>query len=183
MNHYFHLPIDSKLALVQPTVALASTLFDLVDSDRKHIRQFLDFVDVTKDPTDEIKYINMKLSGQIKGTDRLFLISYEDNLVGSIDLHYIDARNKKAEIGYWIHSSQTKKGIITKCVKKVCQIAFEEMELNKLSIVADIKNIGSNAVALKSGFSLVGADKEDIIMYGESRDMNKYSLLKSEFHL
>ena len=105
MKHYFHLPIDSKLSLVQPTVDMASTLFDLVDSDREHIRQFLDFVDVTKEPADEIKYINMKLSGQVKGTDRLFLISYEDKLVGSIDLHFIDSRNKKAEIGYWIHSS------------------------------------------------------------------------------
>lgn len=35
----------------------------------------------------------------------------------------------------------------------------------------------------KSGFSLIGTDKENIIMYGESRDMNKYSLLKSEFDL
>ena len=183
MKHYFHLPIDSKLSLVQPTVDMASTLFDLVDSDREHIRQFLDFVDVTKEPTDEIKYINMKLSGQVKGTDRLFLISYEDKLVGSIDLHFIDSRNKKAEIGYWIHSSQEKKGITTKSVKKVCQIAFEEMGLNKLTIVADTENIGSNAVAIKSGFSLVGTDKEDIIMYGDLRDMNKYSLLKSEFKL
>ena len=183
MKHYFHLPIDSKLSLVQPTVDMASTLFDLVDSDREHIRQFLDFVDVTKEPADEIKYINMKLSGQVKGMDRLFLFSYEDKLVGSIDLHFIDSRNKKAEIGYWIHSSQAKKGITTKSVKKVCQIAFEEMGLNKLTIVADTENIGSNAVAIKSGFSLVGTDKEDIIMYGDLRDMNKYSLLKSEFKL
>ncbi|WP_313467073.1 GNAT family protein [Carnobacterium sp.] len=181
MKNYFYLPIDSKLSLVQPTVDMATILFDLVDSDREHIREFLDFVDTTKEPSDEIKYINMKLSGHIKGTDRLFLISYEDELVGSIDLHFIDSRNKKAEIGYWIHSSQAKKGITTKCVKKVCQIAFEEMGLNKLSIVADTENAGSNAVALKSGFSFVGTDKEDIVMYDKLRDMNKYSLLKSEF--
>lgn len=160
---------------------MATILFELVDSDREHIREFLDFVDTTKEPSDEINYINMKLSGHIKGTDRLFLISYEDELVGSIDLHFIDSRNKKAEIGYWIHSSQAKKGNTTKCVKKVCQIAFEEMGLNKLSIVADTENVGSNAVALKSGFSFVGTDKEDIVMYDKLRDMNKYSLLKSEF--
>ena len=181
MKHYFHLPIDSKLSLVQPTIEMAKPLFDLVDSDREHIRQFLDFVDVTKGPDDEIKYIHMKLTGYVKGTDRLFLMSYEGKLVGSIDLHFIDSRNKKAEIGYWIHSSQAKKGLTTKCVQKVCQLAFEEMGLNKLTIVADTENIGGNAVAIKSGFSLVGTDKEDIIMYDKLRDMNKYSLLKTEF--
>lgn len=183
MKHYFYLPIDSKLSLVQPTVDMATILFDLVDSDREHIRQFLDFVDITTEPNDEVKYINMKLSGYVKGTDRLFLISYEGKLIGSIDLHFIDSRNKKAEIGYWIHSSQTQKGIATKSVKKVCQIAFEEMGLNKLSIIADTENTGSNAVAIKSGFSFVGTDKEDLVMYGNMRDMNKYSLLKSEFKM
>lgn len=181
MKNYFYLPIDSKLSLVQPTVDMATILFDLVDSDREHIGEFMDFVDITKEPRDEINYINMKLSGQVKGTDRLFLISYEDELVGSIDLHFIDSHNKKAEIGYWIHSSQAKKGITTKCVKKVCQIAFEEMGLNKLSIGADTENTGSNAVALKSGFSFVGTDKQDIMMYDRLRDMNKYSLLRSDF--
>lgn len=181
MNFYFQLPINDKLSLVQPTIAMATTLFDLVDSDREHIRRFLDFVDTTKEANDEVNYINMKLSGYVKGTDRLFLIAYEGELVGSIDLHSIDSRNKKAEIGYWVHSSQIKKGIATKSVQKVCQIAFEEMGLNKLTIFADTENIGSNAVALKSGFSLVGTDKEDIFMYDKFCNMNKYAMLKSEF--
>ncbi|MBM7690245.1 GNAT family N-acetyltransferase [Enterococcus ureilyticus] len=181
MKHYFYLEIDESLSLVQPTLSMAHELFEVIDSDRKHLRKFLDFVDTTTSFEQQEQYIKMKLEGYINETDRLFLIAFDQNIIGCIDLHFIDTNNKKAELGYWLHSSQTNKGIMSKVVKKVCAIAFEDMGLNKLSIRADTENKASNAVAVKNGFSFVGTDKSDIIMYDKFRDLNKYSLLKTDF--
>lgn len=182
MKNYLSLPIDSKISLVQPTYEMANILFDLVDSDREHLRPFLDFVDEVTGPESQTDYIAMKLNGYIKGTDCLFLISCEEQLVGSIDLHFIDKVKRKAEIGYWLHSSQTGKGIMGKCVKKVCEIGFQNLDLNKISLFADVENTASNNVAKKAGFEFVATEKQDLVMYGEFRDMNKYSLLKSDFY-
>ncbi|ALS36555.1 ribosomal-protein-serine acetyltransferase [Enterococcus rotai] len=182
MKHSFCLEIDESLSLVQPTLEMAQELFEVVDSDRDHLRRFLDFVDSSTSFEPQEHYIKMKLEGYIKGTDRLFIIAFDQKIIGCIDLHFIDTNNKKAELGYWLHSSQTNKGFMTKVVKKVCAIGFEDMGLNKLSIRADTENKASNAVALKSGFSFVGTDKAEVIMYNEFRDLNKYSLLKADFN-
>ena len=182
MKHSFCLAIDESLSLVQPTLEMAQELFEVVDSDRDHLRRFLDFVDSSTSFEPQEQYIKMKLEGYIKGTDRLFIIAFDQKIIGCIDLHFIDTTNKKAEIGYWLHSSQTNKGFMTKVVNKVCAIAFEDMGLNKLSIRADAENKPSNAVAIKNGFSFVGTDKSEFLMYGEFRDLNKYSLLKADFN-
>ena len=53
MKHYFTLPINTHTALVYPTLAMAKEIFDLIDSDREKLGQFLDFVPVTKEIKDE----------------------------------------------------------------------------------------------------------------------------------
>ncbi|MEG0550370.1 MAG: GNAT family protein [Vagococcus sp.] len=181
MTYYFTLPVTKDIAFVQPRLELAAVVFQLIDSDRKHLEEFLDFVEITKEIKDEEIYLKMKLTGEANGTDRLFFISYQGELVGTIDLHFIDHKNKKADIGYWIHSDFIKKGIMTASVHKICDIAFEDLDLNKLTIIADSKNIASNGVAKKCGFTFVATDKEESMLYGELRDTNRYALLKRDY--
>ena len=44
----------------------------------------------------------MMLNHQAQNKGRLYLIYFEDELIGTIDLHKIQMQHKKAEIGYWI---------------------------------------------------------------------------------
>lgn len=181
MKNYLSLPVTNEIALIQPTIQMAEEIFQLIDSDREHIGQFLDFVSFTKEIKDEEDYLKTKLTGVANGTDSLFLISYKQELAGTIDLHFINSVSKKAEIGYWIDSKFAGKGIMPLVVDKVCALAFEDLGLNKLSIFADVDNLPSNRVALKAGFSFVATHKEDIVLHGTFRDMNHYSLLKKEY--
>lgn len=181
MKHYFSLPITKDISLVQPSIKMAKPLFELVDSDRKHLEEYLEFVKRTKTVADEEKFLKLSLINESNGTDKLFFIYFKGQLAGTIDLHFIDDYHKRAEIGYWIHSNFTGKGITTLAVQKVCEVAFEDLELNKLTIAADSQNIGSNKVAQKAGFQLIATFKEDHMLYGELRDVNRYYLLKSDF--
>ena len=123
----------------------------------------------------------MKLKGSANGTDKLFFIAYKDKLIGTIDLHFIHPKVKKAEIGYWVHADYTQKGVASKAVRALCQYAFEVLELNKLTIMADVRNIGSNKVAQNCGFTFLGTRPQDALIYGEYQDMNEYYLLKEPF--
>lgn len=181
MTKYIGLNIEENLDLIVPELSMADELFQLVDSDREHIRSFLSFVDSTVDVSNQTDYIKLKLTGAANGTDKLFLIFKDNKIIGTIDLHRMDLTNKKAEIGYWIHSSQAGQNIMSKAVNRICEYAFEALDLNKLVIFADVENIASNKVALKTGFSLVGVKVQDMIMYDQYRDMNEYFLLKSDF--
>ena len=181
MKHRLTLPVTENIFFVQPTIQVAEELFNLVDSDRAHLEEFLDFVKMTKTIEDETNFLKMKITGEAEGTDRLFLIYYQDQLAGTIDLHMIDQKNKRAEIGYWIHSSFAGKGIMTQAVHKITEIGFDDLGLNKLSIIAVAENIASNKVAQKSGYEFVATLKEEQLLYGEFRDINRYALLKKEF--
>ncbi|EFI84839.1 GNAT family N-acetyltransferase [Listeria grayi] len=181
MHYNFTLSVDEKIDLVQPSLENAKDLYAVLDNDREHLRKFLNYVDDTNELADEENYFRIKLAGYAKGTDRLYLIAYESKIVGAIDLHFIDAANHSAEIGYWINSAYIGKGIAPKCVQKLCQIGFETLALNRITLVADTENKGSNRVAEKCGFMLEGTLKQSKLIRGEFRDFNTYALLKSEF--
>lgn len=178
MSKYIHLAITEQLNLIVPEIQMAEELFQLVDSDREHLRPFLSFLDSAREVEVQRKFIQTKLHGAAKGTDKLFFIAMDDKIIGSIDLHTIDLKNQKAEIGYWIHSAYTKQHITSKAVKRLCQYAFETLGLNKLTIMADTENIASNAVAKSCGFTLLGTRKQDIYLHDAFCDMNEYYLLK-----
>lgn len=182
MKHLFQFNINEALSLVSPNVQLAKDVWDVINVNREHLRPFLDFVDGTKTVEDEENYIKMKLNGEINGTDRLFFIAYENEIIGSIDFHFIDQNNQTAEIGYWIGSEYVGRNIATEAVLFLCQIAFLEMGLNRLTIVADVLNKPSNRVAVKAGFKKEGTFKQSKKVYGEFRDFNMYALLKEEFN-
>lgn len=180
-QNYFKMAVSDNLYLVFPEIRFAKTLFELLDSDRDHIRPFLNFVDHVADYTDEESYLKLKLQGFIKQTDALFFIAIDDTLIGTADFHNMDYSNKTAEIGYWLHSKYVNQNITTRIVHKLCEYAFINLELNRLTIVADTDNIASNKVALKNGFTLEGTAVEEVLLYDEMRNMNHYALLKQTF--
>lgn len=139
MNHWATIKVDEQVQLVQPTIEMAEAVFSLIDSDREHIGKFLDFVEGAQNAADVEELIKNKISGYVAGTDRLFFIAKAGKLIGTINFNLMDLKNQKAEIGYWLHSSHCGQGITTKCVRKLCEIGFEEMNLNKISIVTELK--------------------------------------------
>lgn len=177
----FTLNMTDDLALLYPELSMAQELFDILDSDRDHIGKFLSFVDSTKSVEDETNYLKMKLHAVANGTDFLCFITKFNKIIGTIDLHMIDQVNKKAEIGYWLHSSYARQGITKLAVQTLCNYAFQNLGLNKLVIEADTENIASNRVAQSCGFRLIGVKKQDMLMRGEFRDMTVYEVLKSEW--
>lgn len=182
MTHHLSLTVTKDISFIQPTVQAATKLFHLIDTDRIHLGEFLNFVKATQSATDTENFLKMKITGEANGTDRFFLIYYKNELAGLIDLNLIDQKNKHAEIGYWIHSSFSNKGIISTAVTQIIEIAFEDLALNKVSIIAIVENIASNKVAQKTGFEFVATLREEHFLYGEFRDINRYSLLKNDFY-
>lgn len=180
-KNYFKMPIDDRLSFLFPEFRMAKELYTLIDSDRAHIGEFLDFVEVSKDHTSQEAYFKLKLSGMANQTDALYVLALDDKLIGCVDLHGIDLLANKAEIGYWLHSSYANQGIMSKAIYQLCTYAFHNLGLNRLAIVADVANTASNQVALKNGFTFVGTEKEVAIKSGNYRDHNHYYLLKRDF--
>ncbi|PHK49690.1 GNAT family N-acetyltransferase [Staphylococcus edaphicus] len=181
MNYRPAIQVMPKVALLPPELNMAEPLYQLIKDNFLHLSPFLDFIKEDMTIEDEQAYLKMMIQHHAEDRARLFMIYYEQILIGTIDLHKIDQTNRKAEVGYWIAKGYTGKQIVTKCVEHLCHYAFEILSLNKLTILADVDNIASNKVAEKAGFTFIATDYEDMFNGEQYRDMNRYALLKKDF--
>lgn len=77
----------------------------------------------------------------------------EAKLIGVIGFHE-GFQGHKAEIGYWLAKPYWGKGIMTKAIAKVCEIAFDECGLYRITANVFEHNQASARVLEKNGFVL-----------------------------
>jgi ribosomal-protein-serine acetyltransferase len=114
-------------------------------------------------------------------TDYHLGIFYDDKMIGMISLHALNYTVNKASIGYWMAKTYEGKGIMTLCVNRLLEYAFEELRLNKVEIAAGVSNLRSRAIPERQGFIEEGVCRDGIRMHGQYIDMVQYGLLRREY--
>lgn len=102
-------------------------------------------------------------------------------LIGSAGFHSFDRHNYKTDMGYWISQKHQGKGIITKVVKKLIEMAFVKYGMNRVEIQAASQNFKSQAVPKRLGFKQDGILRSYSVINGKFLDMVVFSLLRSEW--
>ena len=77
-------------------------------------------------------------------------------LVASAGLHRTDWALPKTEVGYWVRSSQQRKGYASEAVGALTDWALNGLGAQRVELVTDEHNTGSRGVALRAGFRLEG---------------------------
>lgn len=75
-------------------------------------------------------------------------------LLGIVGFHHINWHIPSLEIGYWLRSSERKKGIMIEAVNALTIYAFKEIHVKRIEIRCDILNIKSKAIPEKLGYQL-----------------------------
>jgi len=97
----------------------------------------------------------------------LFGIYVNDNHVGNIKLGTIKWDHHVSDISFFIgDTNYWGKGIATAAVKKVVNFGFTKLKLNKVNAGYYQNNLSSAKVFKKSGFSIEGVRKNNIIYEG-----------------
>ncbi len=88
-----------------------------------------------------------------KGEEYNFAISYNTGglYLGGCGLRVIDRDIGIANIGYWVRTSQTDKGIATAATLLLARFAFNELRLNRVEIAVAVDNQASLRVVEKAG--------------------------------
>lgn len=118
-----------------------------------------------------------------KPVNYIFGIFSDELLIGGIGLSNINYSHKKADIGYWISRPHWKKGYISEAIERVLDFGFNEVELNRIELYANAKNIASQGVAKKFGFNLEGKVRDWAWSKQENKfaDYYQFALLKSDY--
>src|SRR6056297_430951 len=176
---YYKVDKDIYLKLFNPNDAVE--LLNLINSNRFYLREWLDWVDKTKDISDSKDFIHDSRKQFAANNGFQVGIWYKEELVGVIALHEIDWEDRQTEIGYWLGEDYQGKGIITKSCEAIIDYVFEVLELNRVEITCAEKNSKSQAVPERLGFTKEGVIRDNQWLNGRYVNHVIYGLLKEEW--
>lgn len=100
--------------------------------------------------------------------------------LGGVGLNHLHPTDRFANLGYWVRTGNTGKGIATAAVRLAARFAFEQTDLERLEIVVNLRNIASQRVAEKAGARKEGILRRRIFMHGMSHDAVLFSLIPAD---
>jgi ribosomal-protein-alanine N-acetyltransferase len=158
--------------------------------DKSSLIKYLNDFDIYKNTSniphpytskDAVWWIN-HVKDKAKQTGRLSNFAIRDsnlNLIGGIGFHLkYGLKSHKDEIGYWLAKDFWNKGIMTKVVKKFCEIGFLENNLIRIEAVVFENNPASARVLEKNGFIKEGLLRKYLIKDNVPLNAYLYSLIK-----
>lgn len=113
--------------------------------------------------SDAVWWLNKALEQE--GKDGIFRsIVVDGEIVGNISVEQkADVYCKDAEIGYLLNTEKWSKGIMTEAVNQICDIAFRELDILRITGLVYEPNIASRRVLEKNHFSLEGIMKNAVV--------------------
>lgn len=106
-------------------------------------------------------------------------IIVKDKVIGTISVEQKeDVYRKDAEIGYYLLQEEYSKGIMTESVRKIFEIAFEKLDIIRITGLVYEPNIGSKKVLERNGFILEGIMKRAVIKNENIFDLCIYGKIK-----
>jgi len=147
------LAIDENISLYLKTSNSYEEFVQVMAENIEHLSRWLPWA---KSPPDEssIEHYSQAQAKKQNNESVDWDIYAGDELVGAVGVMQRDPDRVVLEIGYWLIERQTGKGIITKCVNKIVDLLFNEIEAPLIEIGADFKNNKSRAVPERCGFQL-----------------------------
>jgi ribosomal-protein-serine acetyltransferase len=117
-----------------------------------------------------------------KGAEYNFAISYNTGplCLGGCGLNVIDRGCGIANLGYWVRTSQTNKGIATAATLLLAQFAFNELKLNRVELTIAVDNQASLRVADKAGATREGILRNRVIKNDTPSDAVVFSLIPQD---
>ncbi len=154
-------------------------IFEAIDTNRKFLRQWLPFVDLTHDIVDTEKFVNTVLSTNNPKPDVVFEIRHQHEFCGLIAFKEIDNFNHKTEMGYWMIESKQGKGIMLRSCRALIEYAFNKLDINRIQVKCAVQNEKSMQIPKRLGFEYEGIEKQGELLNGKYTDLIVFSLLKT----
>lgn len=111
----------------------------------------------------------------------ILAIDVDGEAAGSIGIFpQDDIECKNAEMGYWLGEAFWSKGIITRAVSMMLQIAFEKFDIDRIYARPFGSNPASKRVLEKTGFHLEANIHKGIYKNGEYLDLLIYGIRREK---
>lgn len=174
--------VDKDIKLKLRNVGDSEETFELINSNRFHLRQWLSWVDSVKEVEDVSTSAESAIEQFEANNGAQFGIWVQNKLVGAIAFHYYDWTNRSTSIGYWIGQDYQGKGIMVNSCIALVDYAFTNLKMNRVEISCAPQNLRSRAIPQKLGFIEEGTRREVQWLYDHYVDHVIYGMLVREWN-
>jgi len=131
---------------------------------------------------DAQKWIESLPAGWEAGTNYQFAITAasDGEFLGGCSLSHVSSTYRMANLGYWVHTGRTRRGIASRAVRLMARFAFERVELVRVEIVVAVDNRASLRVAEKVGATREGVLRNRMPVRDRIHDAVMHSLIPQD---
>ncbi len=146
--------IDDDIELVPINAGFADAAAALVERDRERMGRWMAWVEDGRS-ADAIRayYATVEERRALDLGDH-YAIVVDGAFAGSVDIHDVNRGHALGALGYWLGSAYGKRGIMTRAVRAVTELAFTQHRIHRLEVLVAVDNHPSRAVAERAGFAL-----------------------------
>jgi ribosomal-protein-serine acetyltransferase len=178
-----HLETD-RLILQRFARKDASTLDDAIRASLGDLNQWLPWARMDYTNSDTTAFIRESVQAwkENRAWDYSIRLKTDPGRhVGNISLWTVSKLGKISEIGYWVRSDETGRGVCTEAVDRVLEEGFAALGYHKAVLRIAVGNDNSDRVADKLGFTREGVLREELLIRGNWVDHSLWSLLDREY--
>ena len=169
--------IDTPRLFLRP---MTETDADLLVSWRNVLAQETYSVFLNREKLSIKKHLAWFNSKRYNRIDYIFCDKPQGNPIGTVHLKKIDKLRGIAEAGKIIGDfSYRKKGLAKEAFAALLKFGFEDLRLNKIYVLTDIKNITNINLNLKLGFKVVQQEKKINLL---NKDFLKMEISKDSMY-
>ena len=172
---------DFEISAVHEGDAWKICDFCIANSNRLK-RYFPKTLEQNLNPTLSQLFVDKKVKQFKTKEEFLFTLKHSENrkLAGLIYIKELNWDTKQGEYAYCIDYTQKGKGLMSKAISELNKVAFNELGLETIQIIAYKNNLSSIKVALNNNFEWQKTLKNEFTPIGENPlDMELYELYKS----
>jgi ribosomal-protein-serine acetyltransferase len=130
--------------------------------------------------TESRSWLDVQIAAFEAGTAFEFaIVSANGRYLGGCGLNQIDKANHRANLGYWVRSAATRRGVATTAVRLIREWAFENTNLVRLEVVVAAGNAASHRVAEKAGATREGVLRRRLLLHGIAHDATMFSFTRA----
>ncbi|MBN2238867.1 MAG: GNAT family N-acetyltransferase [Dehalococcoidales bacterium] len=129
-----------------------------------------------------IQWVSSRLAAWEEGSSYDFAIrdAATGRYLGGCGLSKIQNDLGLANLGYWVRTSATKKGVATATARLLAGFGFDELDLNRIELVIDCENLASQRVAEKLGAAREGILRNRLTREYQPVDAIMFSLIPGD---
>lgn len=143
------------------------------------IRSFFRFEGVATSPESVEEFI--KKAQDSETNLHLAIVDDLDNYLGTVSLKSIDRQARNAEYAISTCPQAHGKGVAAFATREILKIAFKQLNLHRVYLNVLEENVRANRFYQKFGFVYEGQFRGHILIRGELKNLNWYSILAEEF--